>query len=99
VPPEAIRGSNSDPKCRYPAAKQQPAWGRSREFEITTRSVSRNQLNQSTTGDLDEEEMDEEDEHELEHGRRKRKVAFIPSPGEFNYESAWFNTSLSRFLR
>ena len=61
---------------------QQPAWGRSREFEITTRSVGRNQLNQSTTGDLDEEEMDEEDENELDHGRRKRKVAFMPSPGE-----------------
>ncbi|KAI0297469.1 P-loop containing nucleoside triphosphate hydrolase protein [Multifurca ochricompacta] len=59
---------------------KQPAWGRSREFEITTRSVGRNQLNQSTTGDLDEEEMDEEDENELEHGRRKRKVAFMPSP-------------------
>ena len=62
--------------------KQQPAWGRSREFEITTRSVGRNQLNQSTTGDLDDEEMDEEDEDELNHGRRKRKVAFMPSPGE-----------------
>ena len=58
---------------------QQPAWGRSREFEITTRSVGRNQLNQSTTGDLDEEEMDE---NELDHGRRKRKVVFMPSPGE-----------------
>ena len=45
--------------------------------------MGRNQLNQSTTGDLDdEEEMDEEDENELDHGRRKRKVAFMPSPGE-----------------
>ena len=61
---------------------QQPAWGRSREFEITTRSVGRNQLNQSTTGDLDEEEMDEEDKNELDHGRRKCKVVFMPSPGE-----------------
>lgn len=61
---------------------QQPAWGRSREFEITTRSVGRNQLNQSMTGDLDEEEMDEENENELEHGRRKRKVTFMPSPGK-----------------
>ena len=64
-------------ECRHPRGKQQPAWGRSREFEITTRSVGRNQLNQSTTGDLDEE-----DENELEHGHRKRKVAFMPSPGE-----------------
>ena len=60
---------------------QQPAWGRSREFEITTRSVGRNQLNQSMTGDLDEE-MDEENEDELEHSRRKRKVTFVPSPGK-----------------
>ena len=61
---------------------QQPAWGRSREFEITTRSVGRNQMNQSMTGDLDEEEMYEEKKDELEHGRRKRKVTFVPSPGK-----------------
>jgi chaperone BCS1 len=28
--------------------------------------------------------MEEEDEHELEHGRRKRKVTFMPSPGKSN---------------
>jgi mitochondrial chaperone BCS1 len=61
---------------------QQPAWGRSREFEITTRSVGRNQLNQSMAGDLDEKEMYEENEDELEHGRRKRKVTFVPCPGK-----------------
>lgn len=61
---------------------QQPAWGRSREFEITTRSIGRNQLNQSMTGDLDEEEMDDENENELEPSRRKRKVTFMPSPGK-----------------
>lgn len=55
---------------------KQPAWGRSREFEITTRSVGRGSLNQSTTGDLEDEDDVEED---LVHGRRKRKVAFIPS--------------------
>ncbi|KAJ3509949.1 hypothetical protein NLJ89_g4946 [Agrocybe chaxingu] len=55
---------------------QQPAWGRSREFEITTRSVNRNGITQSTTGDLDEEE---EEDDTLVHGRRKRKVAFMPS--------------------
>jgi hypothetical protein len=43
--------------------------------------------------------MDEEDEGELEHGRRKRKVAFIPSPGEFNYGFAWLRVNLSGFLR
>ncbi|KAK0501818.1 P-loop containing nucleoside triphosphate hydrolase protein [Armillaria luteobubalina] len=56
---------------------KQPAWGRSREFEITTRSTGRNGLTQSTTGDLDEDEEDEDDA--LVHGRRKRKVAFMPS--------------------
>lgn len=57
---------------------KQPAWGRSREFEITTRTVGRNGLTQSTTGDLEEED-EEEDEDALVHGRRKRKVAFMPS--------------------
>ena len=60
---------------------QQPAWGRSRECEITTRSVGLNQMNQSMTGDLDEE-MDEENGDEVEHGRHKRKVTFIPTPGQ-----------------
>jgi chaperone BCS1 len=60
---------------------KQPAWGRSREFEITTRSVSRNGLTQSTTGDLEDEEEEEieEDGDALVHGRKKRKVAFMPS--------------------
>ncbi|KAL5536657.1 hypothetical protein ACEPAF_480 [Sanghuangporus sanghuang] len=59
---------------------KQPAWGQSREFDITTRSVGRTSITQSTTGDLEEEEIDD-DEDELVHGRRKRKVAFMPSPG------------------
>ncbi|KNZ74990.1 putative mitochondrial chaperone BCS1-B [Termitomyces sp. J132] len=56
---------------------KQPAWGRSREFEITTRSVARSGLTQSTAGDLEDEEDVEEEG--LVHGRRKRKVAFMPS--------------------
>jgi hypothetical protein len=31
---------------------------------------------------VDEDEMEEEDESELEHGSRKRKVTFQPSPGK-----------------
>ncbi|ETW78832.1 AAA ATPase [Heterobasidion irregulare TC 32-1] len=58
---------------------KQPAWGRSREFEITTRTIGRNGLTQSTTGDLEEEEVDGDEDDELVHGRRKRKVAFMPS--------------------
>ena len=57
---------------------QQPAWGRSREFDITTRTVSRNTLTQSTSGDLDD---DEEDEEMVANYHRRRKVAFEPSPG------------------
>ncbi|KAF7289120.1 BCS1-N domain-containing protein [Mycena chlorophos] len=54
---------------------KQPAWGRSREFEITTRSAGRG-MNTSTTADVQEEE---EDEDGLEHGRKRRVVAFMPS--------------------
>ncbi|KAI4520984.1 P-loop containing nucleoside triphosphate hydrolase protein [Schizophyllum commune Tattone D] len=54
---------------------KQPAWGRSREFDITTRSGGRSSLTQATTGDLEDEDEDDE----LVHGRRKRKVAFMPS--------------------
>jgi hypothetical protein len=32
--------------------------------------------------------MEEEDEQELEHGRRKRKVTFLPSPGKQFLRSA-----------
>ncbi|KAF9529013.1 P-loop containing nucleoside triphosphate hydrolase protein [Crepidotus variabilis] len=55
---------------------KQPAWGRSREFEITTRSVNRNSITTDTTGDVEEEE---EEDDGLVHGRKKRKVQFMPS--------------------
>lgn len=55
---------------------KQPAWGRSREFEITTRSVNRNAVTNSTTGDL---EVEEDDDDTLVHGKRKRMVQFMPS--------------------
>ena len=61
---------------------QQPAWGRSREFEITTRSVNRNGMTQTTTGDLeDDDEAVEENGQIVLYGSRKRKVAFMPSLG------------------
>lgn len=41
--------------------------------------MNRNGITQSTTGDLEEEE---EEDDTLVHGRRKRKVAFMPSLGE-----------------
>jgi hypothetical protein len=54
---------------------QQPAWGRSREFEITTRSVSRHGLTQTTTGDLED---DVEEDDIFINGRKKWKVSFMP---------------------
>ncbi|KAJ7230524.1 P-loop containing nucleoside triphosphate hydrolase protein [Mycena pura] len=54
---------------------KQPAWGRSREFEITTRSANRGMT--QATGELEEEE--EDDDEMLVHGRRRRTVAFMPS--------------------
>ncbi|KAH6915674.1 P-loop containing nucleoside triphosphate hydrolase protein [Coprinopsis sp. MPI-PUGE-AT-0042] len=54
---------------------KQPAWGRSREFDITTRSVGRNSIMQSAAGDVEEEE----EEEDLVHGRKKRRVQFLPS--------------------
>ncbi|KAF5354566.1 hypothetical protein D9758_011195 [Tetrapyrgos nigripes] len=76
---------------------KQPAWGRSREFEITTRSVSRHGLTETTAGDLDEEE-EEEDDH-LVHGKRKRKVAFMPSVDTTHtiyYRGHWLRITRSK---
>lgn len=45
--------------------------------------MGRNGLTQTTTGDLEEDEQEEEEEEDgLLHGRRKRKVAFMPSLGK-----------------
>ena len=66
-----------------PVFSQQPAWGRSREFEITTRSVGRHGITQSTTGDLE----DDEEEDTLVNGRKKGKVAFMPSAGMYDTAS------------
>ncbi|KAF7770299.1 hypothetical protein Agabi119p4_6273 [Agaricus bisporus var. burnettii] len=54
---------------------KQPAWGRSREFDITTRTLTRGGIIQNTSGDLEEGDEDEA----LVHGKKKRKVTFIPS--------------------
>jgi chaperone BCS1 len=58
---------------------QQPSWGRSREFEITTRAVNRSGV--QSTGELEDDEEDDGDDR-LNHGRSKRTVAFMPSIGE-----------------
>lgn len=63
----------------------QPAWSRSREFEITTRSADSSRMGLKTPTDQELEEDEEfgtaDDDEQLVHGRRKRKVAFMPSPG------------------
>lgn len=67
---------------------KQPAWGRSREFEITTRTAGRQGMIASNN---EEDILDEgdgegdgaEDDSELVHGKRKKKVAFLPSLGMF----------------
>ncbi|KAF8336233.1 P-loop containing nucleoside triphosphate hydrolase protein [Amanita rubescens] len=53
---------------------KQPAWARSREFEITTRSIGRG--NSKTAGDLEDEE---EEEDLVVSGKKKRRVSFMPS--------------------
>ncbi|KAF7317765.1 putative mitochondrial chaperone BCS1-B [Mycena kentingensis (nom. inval.)] len=54
---------------------KQPAWGRSREFDITTRSAGRGMNTTAAAADLN----DEDEENELEHGRKRRLVSFMPS--------------------
>jgi hypothetical protein len=53
---------------------KQPAFGKSREFEITTRSVGRNTL-EKTAGDIEE---DEEETEQFTHGRKRKTVVFMP---------------------
>ncbi|PFH50949.1 hypothetical protein AMATHDRAFT_85429 [Amanita thiersii Skay4041] len=75
---------------------KQPAWGRSREFEITTRSLSRTGITQKTAGDLED---DEEEEETLVHGRRKRKVSFMPSVDTTHtiyYHGHWLRITRSK---
>ncbi|KAF9068383.1 P-loop containing nucleoside triphosphate hydrolase protein [Rhodocollybia butyracea] len=78
---------------------KQPAWGRSREFEITTRSAGKHGLTESTTGDLEEEDVEDDDDRELVHGRRKRKVAFMPSVDTTHtiyYRGHWLRITRSK---
>lgn len=43
-------------------------------------------MTQTTTGDLDEDEEEVEDDDTLVHGRKKRKVAFMPSLGKYSLQ-------------
>ncbi|KAJ3558700.1 hypothetical protein NM688_g759 [Phlebia brevispora] len=81
---------------------KQPAWGRSREFDITTRPVSRHGMTQKTTGDLEEDEGDDDaGEFNLGGGHRKRKVAIIPSVDTTHtiyYRGHWLRITRTRRL-
>ncbi|KAF9785436.1 P-loop containing nucleoside triphosphate hydrolase protein [Thelephora terrestris] len=75
---------------------KQPAWGRSREFDITTRTISRNAVTQTTTGDLLD---DDEDDEMLVRDHRKRKVAFEPSPETTHtiyYQGHWLRVTRTK---
>ncbi|KDN43355.1 hypothetical protein RSAG8_06139, partial [Rhizoctonia solani AG-8 WAC10335] len=62
---------------------KQPAWSRAREFEITTRNADTSKTGVKTPTDQEFEEDEEfglgDDDEQLVHGRRKRKVALTPS--------------------
>ncbi|CAE7058033.1 unnamed protein product [Rhizoctonia solani] len=62
---------------------KQPAWSRAREFEITTRNADTSRAGVKTPTDQELEEDEEfglgDDDEQLVHGRRKRKVALTPS--------------------
>ncbi|KAH9956077.1 BCS1 N terminal-domain-containing protein [Russula dissimulans] len=77
---------------------KQPAWGRSREFEISTRSMCRDQLNQPKTVAV-EEDMDGGSRHELEHDGCKRGVMFVPCPDTTHtiyYRGHWLKITRTR---
>jgi chaperone BCS1 len=66
---------------------KQPAWGRSREFETTTRTVSSTGAGSgkpnAVGGDEFQDFQDEDDqEDELTPGKQRMKVVFMPTFGE-----------------
>ncbi|EIW75156.1 P-loop containing nucleoside triphosphate hydrolase protein [Coniophora puteana RWD-64-598 SS2] len=80
---------------------KQPAWGRSREFEITTRSVGRSGMTQSTSGDVEEEEEElvDDDDEALIQGRKKRRITFMPhldTTHTIYYRGHWLRITRSK---
>lgn len=74
---------------------QQPAWGRSREFDITTRSVKKGSANAGDFGDDDEDQ----DEVALTHGRKKNMIAFMPAQDTTHtiyYRGHWLRITRSK---
>ena len=70
----SIRIGRFNHRRRLLPYEQQPAWGRSREFDITTRSVSRHGMTERTTGDLEDEEEEEDNGgFSTDSHRKKRK--------------------------
>ena len=84
------QGAEADVVTELPSphGKQQPAWGRSREVEISTHLVGGGQAKKPTFVDLEEEGMNENGEQELEYTNHKLNVEFTPSRGELIVRSA-----------
>jgi len=75
---------------------QQPAWAKSREFEITTRSLTRGGVTSRTAGDIEDE--DEEDDL-VGNSKKKRRVSFMPSLDTTHtiyYHGHWLRITRSR---
>jgi len=82
--------------------QSQPAWGQSKEVEITTRQTGRQAMTNSSVGDLADEEEEETTAttaDDLVHGRKKKKVTFVPSLGELTDKPAAPERKLNSFTR
>lgn len=84
---------------------KQPAWSKSREFEITTRSGGIKATSSSNTQDEDDEDLDSDNEdpeqEDIVHGRKKREVAFLPSIDTTHtiyYRGHWLRVRHHTFL-
>ncbi|KAF8721817.1 hypothetical protein AX14_010168 [Amanita brunnescens Koide BX004] len=75
---------------------KQPAWAKSREFEITTRSITRGGSTSKSTGDLED---DEEDDDLVSSSKKKRRVTFMPSMDTTHtvyYHGHWLRITRSK---
>ncbi|KZT53402.1 P-loop containing nucleoside triphosphate hydrolase protein [Calocera cornea HHB12733] len=77
---------------------KQPAWSRSREFEITTRSGLRLGVMNTNKSEVEDDEDDDDDKAVLSGGRAK-KVAFLPSHNTTHtifYAGHWLHITRGR---
>jgi chaperone BCS1 len=62
----------------------EPAWGRSREFDITTHTVRKGN---ASAGDFGDEEEDEDSS--FAQSSKKNMIAFMPAQGK-DHPDSWF---------